>query len=145
MDLGMYNADGKWYSVSRIVELSKKIKPKQVQVNDYVHLLSYPVWQPIKPIDVLMFPKEHPEHYTRIKKANMKYPILVNGDNIIDGIHRLCKAYINKQSKISARVINNETLKKAQFRLLADNEKNRRANVVGLWQLKGDDNFYNIN
>ncbi len=144
MNLGMYNFDGKWYSVSRIVELSKKIKPKQVIVDDYVHLLSQPVWAPVRPIDVLMFPKEYPEHDNRIKKANMKFPILVNNGNIIDGIHRLCKAYRKKQKKISARIIDNNTLKKAQFHLLTDNEKNRRANIVGLWQLKGDNTLYNI-
>ena len=45
------------------------------------------------------------------KKADLKYPIILNGDNIVDGSHRLTKAMLKKQKYINAYVFSKQDMK----------------------------------
>jgi hypothetical protein len=36
-------------------------------------------------------PEKYYEEYNRINKANLNYPIIIDKNNIIDGVHRLTK------------------------------------------------------
>jgi hypothetical protein len=50
----------------------------------------------------------------RVDDAEMKYPILIDeNDYIIDGAHRLAKAYFAKQQKIQVKVVSKKILKQA--------------------------------
>lgn len=59
--------------------------------------------------DVLMHPKLHREEYDRVLAANSAHPIDVMENKgrlvILDGLHRLMKAHMNKQTHIQTRII----------------------------------------
>lgn len=68
----------------------------------------------LSPADVISNPKKslgHESHYHRIKKANLDYPIIIRKTKsgkmkIVDGFHRLAKAYyLNHQETIKAKFI----------------------------------------
>lgn len=52
----------------------------------------------------------------RVMNADMRYPILVLKKNgkwlIVDGVHRLVKAYIDGQKTISAKILTEDLIKK---------------------------------
>ena len=60
-------------------------------------------------------PKWHKKHYQKVLESDLKYPIIVTKkDNhkwfVLDGLHRLVKAYVNNQNIIQAKVISKEDL-----------------------------------
>lgn len=59
--------------------------------------------------DVLMHPELHREEYDRVLAANSAHPIDVMENKgrlvILDGLHRLMKAHMNKQTHVQARII----------------------------------------
>ena len=97
-----------------------KMKPVKLKINDNIlKNLEYSGWgDPIKnikysPKQVLENPEKYPEDYERIKKADLKYPIIISEDgNIIDGVHRLAKSVILDKIYIKAYVFNNKLMKK---------------------------------
>ena len=64
------------------------------------------------PHEVLKNPKKYDEEYARIKMADLKFPIIVHNDIIVDGVHRLCKAYMLEKKNIKAYRLTNKTIKK---------------------------------
>jgi hypothetical protein len=49
---------------------------------------------------------EHPDHAAAILGADMTYPILLERNGrIVDGMHRLCRAFLEKYDTISAVVV----------------------------------------
>ena len=76
----------------------------KITVKDYSHALYYPGWGDpsekiyYSAIDVIDSPRKYVEEYTRIKNAKISYPIIIaSNDNIVDGIHRLSKAYLQNK------------------------------------------------
>ena len=79
-------------------------KPKTVSINvkDLLHVLENEGWgYPEKGIyysalDVLKQPKKkiYKQEIERIKSANLKYPIIVVDKHVIEGVHRLTRAYL---------------------------------------------------
>lgn len=60
------------------------------------------------PINVINNKDKYVNHYNRIIKANLDYPIIMNKNGIIiDGVHRLSKAYLNNNDIINAYIFNN--------------------------------------
>lgn len=63
----------------------------------------------LKSRDIIENPKEHQEEYERTMKADMKYPIDIMKNKgrwlILDGLHRLMKAYTQGMKKVRVRVI----------------------------------------
>lgn len=61
--------------------------------------------------------RKHPKHMTRLKMADIKLPILMTTEGgqpqLIDGWHRLMKAYIMKEKYIPVKIINKKILDKA--------------------------------
>jgi hypothetical protein len=82
--------------------------------------LSLPFWsvEPHKiqfnlsPLEVLRNPEAHPEHFARILQADLRYPIdtMWNVDRfiILDGMHRLARAYRESIEQVSWRRIPRE-------------------------------------
>lgn len=97
-----------------------KMKPTKYIIDDNIlKNLDYKSWgDPIKnikysPKQVLKNPDKYPEDFERIKKANLKYPIIITEDgNIIDGVHRLTKSVLNNKKYINAYKFNNKLMKK---------------------------------
>lgn len=91
----------------------------KVNVEKYLNTLDYEGWgDPSKnifysPRNVIDNPKKYKHEYERIQKANLSYPIIIsNKGYVIDGVHRLSKAYLNKIPIIKAYVFDAELMKK---------------------------------
>jgi len=52
--------------------------------------------------------------------SNLKFPIVIANNNIVDGVHRLTKAYLQKKKEIKAYIFDGELLEK----FLIDKNKN---------------------
>jgi hypothetical protein len=125
-----YSDSNKIYSVDMMLAYINIFKPKnlilEINIDDYSNTLDYKGWSSKKtnlfysPMDVITQPKQYKEEYKKITQANLKYPIIIDKkNNIIDGVHRLSKAYLLGKKKIKAYFFNDQLLKK----FLIDNKK----------------------
>ena len=59
--------------------------------------------------EIIENPEQHKEEYGRTLKADLKYPIDIMQNKgrwlILDGLHRLMKAYIQGINKVNVRII----------------------------------------
>ncbi len=64
--------------------------------------------------DIMKNKKMYKEDYDKIKKADLRYPILINesADSILDGRHRIAKALISGHDTIEAYKVKKSLLKK---------------------------------
>lgn len=64
--------------------------------------------------DIMKNKKMYKEDYDKIKKADLKYPILINesADSILDGRHRIAKAILNGKDTIKSYIVPKSLLKK---------------------------------
>lgn len=120
-------SDNKYiYSVDMMIayiQLNKNMIIKKIQMTDLISQLQDKGWgEPTKNIkfsaqDVLDNPKKYEKDYKKILKAQLKYPIItiINKNNkmhIVDGVHRLAKAYIQHKKYINAYVFDQNLIKK---------------------------------
>jgi hypothetical protein len=65
-------------------------------------------------LDVINNPKKYKEHYKRIQKAELKYPIIIDKktEYIVDGLHRLAKSHLLKKKYINAFVFDDNLMQK---------------------------------
>ncbi|MEK7623543.1 MAG: GNAT family N-acetyltransferase [Patescibacteria group bacterium] len=59
--------------------------------------------------EFLADPTKHPTHYTKVQAADLKHPLDVvfykGRYRVLDGLHRLAKAYLNGDKTVSVRII----------------------------------------
>ena len=87
------------YNVSDIVRITSDKNISEVPTGLLLHNLDYDSWDdqnndPITPRDVLNNRNNYKRHWHRIDAADLQYPIVVMDDDIVDGLHRLCKAVL---------------------------------------------------
>ena len=115
-----FSDNKKIYSVDMIFAYINIFKPKYVKVNvqNYLSTLEYNGWGNPKikeffsPKNVIDNPKKYKEDYKRIMNSNLKFPIVIANNNIVDGVHRLTKAYLQKKKEIKAYIFDGELLEK---------------------------------
>ncbi len=109
------------YSVDMMFAFLKtnKYPSRSVCVSEYIHVLEYPGWgdpgQNIyySAIDVINNPAKYVDEYKRILKADMLYPIIISSDGfIVDGVHRLTKAFLDKKNDIKAYIFTTDLMEK---------------------------------
>lgn len=91
-----------------------------IDVKSLLKTLEYKGWGDPKqniyysPFNVIENPKNkiYKDEIKRIKKADLTYPIILNNNDVIDGVHRLTKAYLTKQKKIKAYVFTKRQMNK---------------------------------
>jgi hypothetical protein len=90
-----------------------------INVDEYADALDYPGWgDPGNKIyysasDVIKNKNMYPDEYARILKADLSYPIIISEKGfIVDGVHRLTKAYFENIPVIKAYIFNNELMNK---------------------------------
>ena len=120
MPISSFSINGKIYSVDLLFYLLKDglIPSKTVPFHKFKKFLGGKVWgnpvnwkERFSPKDVLNHPKKYPSHYRRIKKADLRYAILVSESlKILDGYHRLTKAYLLKKKKIKVKILKRKLL-----------------------------------
>jgi len=63
----------------------------------------------LKPVDIIEHPEIYMEEYERTMRAEMEYPIDIMENKgrwlILDGLHRLMKASIQRETKVKVRII----------------------------------------
>jgi len=139
-----FTMDKRKYSVDRLFKITKNIKVHKVPVIDLVTHLKNKSWEhkregvaDIAPIEVIDTPKKNrkfAKHHTRILNADMDYPILIyNTDSstvVVDGLHRLSRAYMEKHPTIKVRYVTDKQLKKV---LISDDNVDKAAeNTIGV-------------
>lgn len=91
---GSFEVGDKKYDVGDLVKLSESIEPIDTPLSS----IYIGVW-PWGPITI----KNFCYHMKRVKKANMKYPIILDNEGYIcDGWHRVCKAILRGDTTIKA-------------------------------------------
>ncbi len=115
------------YHIHELIQISQNLPLVEKPLSDYEHMLEKDFWeatdqaslhdmlfqttrnaQPVflTPMSVLKNPDLAPAHHKRIQEADMQYPILVDETNdVLDGLHRLAKAYKDKQKMIRAKIL----------------------------------------
>jgi len=94
-DNGLYAWD-----VDRLVELSREISPKEIPLNNITEFEeSY--WfndQENSPTC-----RTITEHFKLIQESDLSYPIILSSNGrVMDGMHRVCKAHLEKRDTIRA-------------------------------------------
>ncbi len=107
-----YSDDNKVYSVDMMFAYINLFKPSStyIDINKILKTLEFKGWGDPKkniyysPMDVIKNPKnkKYANEMKRIKQADLKYPIILDGNNVVDGVHRLTKAYLSRKKKIKA-------------------------------------------
>lgn len=117
-------SDNKYiYSVDMMFVYIRKNKLKQnevhIKVSDFIHQLKHNVWgNPEKnikysPMSVILNPTSNSKEHERILTVDLSYPIIISTNgNVIDGMHRLSKAYIEKKEYIVAYMFDTHLLHK---------------------------------
>lgn len=112
------------YSIDMMFAYIKKYKKNlsevHVNVSDFSSQLNNTMWgNPEKnikysPMAVIINPESNQKEYNKILNVNMTYPIIISehNGNIIDGLHRLSRAYLEKNPFIVAYMFNNNIMKK---------------------------------
>ena len=104
--VSIYSVNKNIYSVDLMISYVNIYKPKFIKVNPNYFIdsiINYKGWgDPSKkilysPQDVLNEPKKYKDDYERIINAELNYPIIITKNNsVVDGIHRLIKAFYLK-------------------------------------------------
>jgi len=114
-----FSDDKKIYSVDMMFAYIHIYKPKykKINVEQLLHTLDYKGWGNPKeniyysPKQVLENPKKYKDEIKRINEANLKYPIIVYDNNIVDGVHRLTKSCLINKKTIKAYIFDKEIMK----------------------------------
>lgn len=109
---GTYS-DGKLSaSVDVLIKLSKDLPMEERNVKDLVKTNHDTATKEGMFEDMINKPNKR--FTKRMNEADMSYPLLVDSkDYIIDGAHRLAKAYFNEKQTIKVKVISKGVLKQA--------------------------------
>lgn len=89
---------------------------KEMDINKLIWHFEVPFWEVkdtddynLTPWSVIKKPRKHSMHYQKVKKASLKYPIDIMKNKgrwlILDGLHRLVKAYLLGYKKVQVRII----------------------------------------
>lgn len=115
-------------------------KPKSfdLEMDRFNQAMAYRCWgtieNPHSPVDVVMNPKKYKHDMDRIKKADLSYPIIVSDVYIIDGYHRIAKAYLEKKKTIKAYWITDELMK--QFIVCAKKDMNKLVGISAYHEIE---------
>lgn len=115
-----YSDNNKIYSVDMMFAYIHVFEHQITTVDtmDYSDTLKHKGWgNPNKkilfsPLDVLKNPKLYESDMKRIKKANLSFPIIIHNGNIVDGVHRLTKAFLKNKKHLDAYIFDDSLMKK---------------------------------
>lgn len=118
-----YSNDDAIYSVDMMFAYLLKYNHPitKLQMDELLDLLVVPGWgdpmgKKYSAMDVIKFPAKYASDYKRILKADLSYPIIVsyedNHIDIIDGMHRLSRAYLQGKREIDAYFFGKDLMEK---------------------------------
>jgi hypothetical protein len=131
------------YSVDMMFLHTKKMKQTVVNITPELRsLLDVKLWDlsdgtRISPNQVIMYPIKYPAHWKLIKNADLSYPIILYGNRVVDGMHRLSKAIVENQTTIPAYCLDTATFKKFIIGKNTDSVQDLQQNIIKyLYQLR---------
>lgn len=97
-----------------------------IDIKKLIWHFDMPVWEKDKtddwnltPWEVIRKKKGTAGHQKRVQKTELKYPIVVTRYRskyvVLDGVHRLVKAYMNDEKKMKAKIIPRKHLLLKEF------------------------------
>ena len=117
-----YSSNKKIYSVDMMFSYLNLFSypVTTIDIKKYLYTLDFKGWgDPSKnifysPMDVINNPnnKEYANEINRIKEADLSYPIIADSKHIIDGVHRLTKAYLNGNKTLKAYIFSKQLMNK---------------------------------
>jgi disulfide oxidoreductase YuzD len=81
----------------------------------FIPQLEEKVWGDWSPLDVLknLDLKKYKEDAEQIQKADLAYPVIVTGKHkIVDGYHRVAKAYLEGKKNVDVYIFNSDLMNK---------------------------------
>jgi hypothetical protein len=109
-----------------------------MNVDDLLHNLEFKCWgDPAKgieysPYNVLNSPNKYQWEIDRINNSNLKYPIIIYKNNIVDGVHRLTKAELLNKKSIKVLVFDDDMMK---YFLIGKRKDWSKVDAMQLWDL----------
>jgi len=92
--------------------------PVSVVVSELEHVLAFRGWGDpsgkrfYSSNDVLADPLRYPEDIERVKRADLKCPIIMHNDVVVDGVHRLTRSKLQRKKTIKAYVFDDALMDK---------------------------------
>lgn len=87
-----------------------------IDIDDYLQHLNSKCWRQYgkkySPIEVLNNPSDYEHDMNKIKNADLKYPIIIYNGNVVDGMHRLSKAYLLHKTHLTVYIFSDTLMKK---------------------------------
>ena len=106
------------YDVCKIRKLSENSPTVLIPLSNLKYHLKEKEWGNYSIQDVLKNPDKYPEDIEIINSVDLSYPILEYKDNIIDGNHRLAKAFLDGKENIKVKQITKKQMEAAKDRVL---------------------------
>lgn len=89
---------------------------EEMQIYELLWHFDYPFWEKegtnewnLTPWELINNPEKEPTHYKRVQSVDMSYPLQIMQYNrrwlLLDGLHRLVKAYLEKMDTVKIRKI----------------------------------------
>lgn len=119
-EIQYYTENGKIYSPDMMFSYLEIFKHpiKIVDIKPYLPQLKNSSWKDantgkeFNPLEIINNKKLSKYHWNKINKSNLSYPIITHGSYIVDGRHRLAKAYLKGYKKIKIYNFDNKLLNK---------------------------------
>lgn len=120
----MYKYNGYYYDVVKLWEITKDNTINDGEIIDFIDQSVSKIWTDswgnrYSVSEILANPKTFYDHYERIKKVDLKYPVMVNEDlSIIDGYHRLGQTLRIGLTKLKYVIVDFEKLQEALIKVV---------------------------
>jgi hypothetical protein len=115
----------RYFSVKRMIEVSRKNKIRYVFLEHLRHKLDCLCWQDsrgtlISPNMVLNNMKLFQWHANKIQSVDLSFPIIISHDNqtIYDGMHRLAGAFLKKDFYIKVVILSEFQLMSCEINIV---------------------------
>ena len=121
----VYSDGNNIYDIGLLIDTVAHNQVRNIKIKDYkCRLFDKTVWgtkeRPLSPMDVInnpTFNKDNVKHMQKIRTADMSKPILIRLETglIVDGYHRLSRAFLQGDERISAKYVAEEQMRNAIF------------------------------